>query len=173
MELIKKNRELAIIIGSFIGSFSSLLGLTYFLVTLYKTDHMLTGDHLASAYKNVAAIIPTIIFSVMFGAMLMTTVLSTIRLVVKIMNQGKVIPVESTTNTSLLAFFSNTKWVTILVTIGIISQSFSIALSLNYGGFASVVIWGVMLGITLISYFYLYSEIKRRKANDNEAGANV
>lgn len=173
MELIKKNRELAIIIGSFIGSFSSLLGLTYFLVTLYKTDYMLTGDHLASAYKNVAAIIPTIIFSVMFGAMLMTTVLSTIRLVVKIMNQGKVIPVESTTNTSLLAFFSNTKWVTILVTIGIISQSFSIALSLNYGGFASVVIFGVMLGITLISYFYLYSEIKRRKANDNEAGANV
>lgn len=134
---------------------------------------MLTGDLLASAYKNAAAIIPTIIFSVMFGAMLMTTVLSTIRLVVKIMNQGKVIPVESTTNTSLLAFFSNTKWVTILVTIGIISQSFSIALSLNYGGFSSVVIWGVMLGITLISYFYLYSEIKRRKANDNEAGANV
>ncbi|MDD4086937.1 MAG: hypothetical protein PHP48_06815 [Bacteroidales bacterium] len=170
MEHLKKNPELAIIIGSF----SSFMFIAFFLVTLYKTDHMLTGDHLASAYKNVAAIIPTIIFSVMFGAMLMTTVLSTIRLVVKIMNQGKVIPVESTTNTSLLAFFSNTKWViTILVTIGIISLCISIALSVDYGGFSSVVIWGVMLGITLISYFYLYSEIKRRKANDNEAGANV
>ncbi|MDA3944607.1 MAG: hypothetical protein PF694_13835 [Bacteroidetes bacterium] len=169
MELIKKNRELAIVISSYptLGVFA------FFLVTLYKTDHMLTGDHLASAYKNAAAIIPTIIFSVMFGAMLMTTILSTIRLVVKIMNQGKVMPTESTTNTSLPTFFSNLKLVTILVSVGIISLSISIALSVDYGGFTSVVIFGVMLGMILISYFDIYSEIKRRKAKANEAGGNA
>jgi hypothetical protein len=169
MEHLKKNRELAIIIGSF----SSLLFLTYFLVTLYTSDHMLTGDHLANAYENAAAIIPTIIFSVMFGAMLMTTVLSTLRLIVKKMNQGKVMPTESTTNTSLPTFFSNLKLVTILVSVGIISLSISIALSVDYGGFTSVVFFGVMLGILLISYLHIYLEIKRRKAKANEAGENA
>ncbi|MDY0085912.1 MAG: hypothetical protein RBR84_08365 [Bacteroidales bacterium] len=169
MEHLKKNPELAIIIGSF----SSFMFIAFFLVTLYKSDHMLTGDHLANAYENAAAIIPTIIFSVMFGATLMSTILSTIRLVGKILNQGKVMPTESATNTLFLPFFLNTKMLNIFVSIGIVSLAILIALSIDYGGFASVVIWSVLLGITLISYFYLYSEIKRRKANDNEAGANV
>lgn len=169
MEHLKKNPELAIIIGSF----SSLIGSAFFLVTLYKTDHMLTGDHLASAYKNAAAIIPAIIFSVMFGAVLTTIILSTIRLVVKERNRGKVMPTESTTYTSLPTFFSNLKLVTILVSVGIISLSISIALSVDYGGFSSVVIFGAMLGMILISYFYLYLEIKRRKAKANEAGGNA
>ena len=169
MEFTKKNLELALVISSY----TSLIFITFFLVTLYKTDYMLTGDHLASAYKNAAAIIPTIIFSVMFGAMLMSTILNTIRLVGKILNQGKVMPTESATNTLFLPFFLNTKLLNIFVSIGIISLAVSIALSIDYGGFASVVIWSVLLGMTLISYFPLYSEIKRRKANANKAGANV
>ncbi|HOI32064.1 MAG: hypothetical protein PHG67_03310 [Bacteroidales bacterium] len=169
MEHFKKYPELAIIIGSF----SSLLIIPFFLVTLYTRDHMLTGDHLANTYKNIAAIIPTIIFSVMFGATLMTTIFNTLRLIVKIMNQGKVLPTESTTNTSLPTFFSNLKLVTILVTIGIISLSISIALSVDYGGFTSVVIFGAMLGILLISYLLIYSVIKNQKAKANEAGGNA
>ena len=169
MEFTKKNLELALVISSY----TSLIFITFFLVTLYKTDYMLTGDHLASAYKNAAAIIPTIIFSVMFGAMLMSTILNTIRLVGKILNQGKVMPTESATNTLFLPFFLNTKLLNIFVSIGIISLAVSIALSIDYGGFASVVLWGVLLGMTLISYFYLYSEIKRRKANANKAVGNA
>ncbi|MBU1368434.1 MAG: hypothetical protein KJ578_14875 [Bacteroidetes bacterium] len=169
MEHLKKNLEIAIIIGSF----SSLIGSAFFLVTLYKTDHMLTGDQLTNAYENVAAIIPTIIFSVMFGAVLTTIILSTIRLVVKERNRGKVMPTESTTNTSLPTFFSNLKLVTILVSVGIISLSISIALSVDYGGFSSVVIFGVMLGMILFSYLYIYLVIKRRKAKANEAGGNA
>ena len=169
MEFTKKNLELALVISSY----TSLIFITFFLVTLYKTDYMLTGDHLASAYKNAAAIIPTIIFSVMFGAMLMSTILNTIRLVGKILNQGKVMPTESATNTLFLPFFLNTKLLNIFVSIGIISLAVSIALSIDYGGFASVVLWGVLLGMTLISYFPLYSEIKRRKANANKAVGNA
>jgi len=168
MEFTKKNLELAIIIGSF----SSFLFIVFFLVTLYKSDHMLTGDHLANAYENAAAIIPTIIFSVMFGATLMSTILNTIRLVGKILNQGKVMPTESATNTLFLPFFLNSKLLNIFVSIGIISLAVSIALSIDYGGFASVVFFGVMLGIILISYFKLLSEIKRQKANANKAVGN-
>lgn len=168
MEHLKKNPELAIIIGSF----SSFMFIAFFLVTLYKSDHMLTGDHLANAYENAAAIIPTIIFSVMFGATLMSTILSTIRLVGKILNQGKVMPTESATNTLFLPFFLNTKMLNIFVSIGIVSLAILIALSIDYGGFASVVIWSVLLGMTLISYFPLYSEIKRRKANANKTVGN-
>jgi len=169
MEFTKKNLELALVISSY----PVLVGIALFLVSLYKTDHMLTGDHLASAYKNAAAVIPTIIFSVMFGATLMSTILNTIRLVGKILNQGKVMPTESATNTLFLPFFLNTKLLNIFVSIGIISLAVSIALSIDYGGFASVVIWSVLLGMTLISYFPLYSEIKRRKANANKAVGNA
>jgi len=169
MEHLKKNPELV----SIISSFSSLLFITLFLVTLYTSDHMLTGDHSSNAYKNAAAIIPTIIFSVMFGAMLMTIILSTLRMIVKKMNQGKVKLTEPNTNALFLPFFLNTKLLNIFVLIGIISLAVSIALSIDYGGFASVVVFGVMLGILLFSYFYLYLEIKQQKAKANEAFGNA
>ncbi len=165
MELINKNRELVIVIGSYI----TLVWISLFLVVLYNTDHILTRDHLASAKKNAAATVSVIIWSVMFGIMLMTTILNTLRLIVKNMNNGKVMPTEATTNTSLFPFYSNTKLFNILVAFGAILQSIFIALSVNSGRFALVVFWGVVLGITLISYFYHYSEGKRRKANANEA----
>ena len=167
--LVKKNRELA----SVISSYPALVISALFLMLLYKNDHMLTGDHLASANKNAAATISAIIWSVMFGLMLMVSILNTGRLIVKNMNQGKVIPTEATTNTSLFPFNLNNKILIILGAFGAILQSIFIALSIKSGGFALVVFWGVMLGITLGSYLYLYSEIKRRKANAIEAGGNA
>lgn len=169
MEHLKKNLELVSIISSFL----SLLIITLFLVNLYTSDHMLTGDHSSNVYKNAAAIIPTIIFSVMLGAMLMTIILSTLRMIAKKMNKGKVKPTESNTNALFLPFFLNTKLLNIFVFIGIISLAVSIALSIDYGGFASVVVFGVMLGILLFSYFYLYLEIKQQKAKANEAFGNA
>lgn len=169
MEHLKKNPDFAIVAGSF----SSLLIITLFLVNLYTSDHMLTGDHSSNAYKNAAAIIPTIIFSVMLGANLMTIILSTLLLIVKKMNQGKVKPTESNTNALFLPFFLNTKLLNIFVLIGILSLAVSIALSIDYGGFASVVVFGVMLGMLLFSYFYLYLEIKRQKAKAKEAFGNA
>ena len=169
MELINKNRELVIAISSYL----SLAIIVLFLVVLYKSDFILTGDHLASTNKNAAATISLIIWSVMFGIMLMTTLLNSLRLIAKNMNKGKVIPNEATANTSLFPFYSNTKLFNILVAFGAIVQSIFIALSVNSGSFALVVFWGVMLGITLISYFYHYSEGKRRKANAAEASGNA
>ena len=169
MEPLKKNRELAGVIGSYTALVISAL----FLVVLYKNDHILTGDHLASAQKNAAATISGIIWSVMFGLMMLTIIINTHRLLVKIKNQGKVIPTEATTNTSLFPFNLNNKILIILGAFGAILQSIFIVLSIKSGGFALVVFWGVMLGITLGSYLYLYSEIKRRKANAIEAGGNA
>lgn len=165
MELLKKNRELAIF-----SSYPALVISALFLVFSYKYGDMLTGDHLASAQKIAAINISLIIWSVMFGIMLMATIINTLRLIVKNMHQGKVISTEATTNTSLSPFYSNTKLVNILAALGAILQSIFIALSVNSGRLSLVVLWGVLLGITLVSYLYLHSEIKRRKANANEGG---
>lgn len=164
MEPLKKNRELAIF-----SSYPALVISALFLVFSYKYGDMLTGDHLASAQKIAAINISLIIWSVMFGIAMIATLINTLRLIAKNMNQGKVIPTEATTNTSLSPFYSNTKLVIILGTFGVILQSIFIALSVNSGRLALVVLWGVMLGITLVSYLYLQSEIKRRKASANEA----
>ena len=166
MEPLKKNRELAIVISSY----PALVIPALFVVVSYKYGNMLTGDHLASAQKIAAIYIPLIVFSVMFGIALIGTLIKTLRLIAKTKNQGKVVPTEATTNTSLSSFYSNTKLVNILGALGVILQSIFIALSLNSGRLALVVFWGVMLGITLVSYLYLQSEIKRRKASANEAG---
>ena len=169
METLKKNRELA----SFISSYTALVISALFLVVLYKNDHILTGDQLASAQKNAAATISAIIWSVMFGVMLLATIINTHRFLVKNMNQGKVIPTEATTNTSLFPFNLNNKILIILGAFGAILQSIFIVLSIKSGGFALVVFWGVMLGITLVSFLFINSEIKRRKANAYEAGVNA
>lgn len=169
MEPLKKNRELASVISSYPALFIPAL----FLVVSYKYGDMLTGDHLASAQKIAAINVSLIIWSVMFGMVLIATIINTLRLIVKNKNQGKVLPTEATTNTSIFPFYSNIKLVNLLGALGAILQSIFIALSVNSGRLVLVVFWGVMLGITLSSYLYFYSEIKRRKANANEAGGNA
>ncbi len=169
MELLKKNRELAIVISSYL----TLVFLALLLGFSYKNGDMLTGDYLPSAKKIAAVNISVIIFSVMFGMHLIATIINTHRLKVKNKNQGKVISTEATTNTSIFPFNLNNKIVIILAAFGAILQSIFIALSVNSGRLAFVVFWGVMLGITLVSYLFINSEIKRRKANAYEAGVNA
>jgi hypothetical protein len=156
MEFINKNRELTIVISSYL----SLAIIVLFLVVLYKSDFILTGDHLASANKNAAATISLIIWSVMFGIMVMGTLLNTLRLVIKTINHRKITPSETATNTSRMFSYINTKIIFTLGIIGLILQSVFIALSVNSGSFALVLFWGIMLGITLISSFLLYKQSK-------------
>jgi len=157
MEFINKNRELINVISSYIV----LVGIVLFLVVLYKSDHTLTGDHLASAKKNAAATISLIIWSVMFGIMLIPTIINTLRFVLKTINQGKITPSEAAANTSRIFSYIKTKIIITLGTIGLIIQSVFIALSVNSGSFALVVFWGVMLGITLLSSLSLYTQSKK------------
>jgi len=165
MDFINKNRELAIVISSYLSLATTVL----FLMILYNSDFILTGDHLASANKNAAAIISLIIWSVMFGLMLIPAISNTRQLIVKNIHKRKAKPTKATSNTSLFPFYSNTKLIILLGTAASIAQSIFIALSINSSSFALVLFWGIMLGITLISSFFLY---KLSKLHSNTFSAS-